>query len=272
MAPVIGCWSVLCTNGFFNYMKETFYFPHDYNSTQDPKMMAILSTCGLAGIGMYWILIEILHQQEESKILYKSYEDFIDFYGRNDDKNEHVLNNIKQVLINVGLIIKDGDYIYSNRVLNNKKERARLSELRSKAGKISAKLRQNQTSVEHVSTRAEQLNKIKVNKIKDNKEELFSNNEIEFPLNKTNYSYLLSSPQRHIQVLGLFARWVKTQIDNKGQLKMFISRHSKPAKILADAGYTNEQLEQEFSFADKESQNGSKYRWTLETIIKSLTK
>ncbi len=153
-------------------MKETYYFSHDYNATQDPKMMALLSTCGLQGIGMYWIIIEILHQQPESKILYKSYEDYIEFYGRIDGENEHLLNNIKQMLINTELVVKDGDYIYSSRVLNNKKERERLSELRSLAGKKSAELRAKATSVEQVSTSVQEGKERKGKEIKgkDNKE------------------------------------------------------------------------------------------------------
>ncbi len=136
--------------------KETFYFQHDYNSIQDPKMMSILMTCGLAGIGMYWIIIETLHQQENSKMLYLSYLDCIDFYGREDSENEQVLNNIKEMLINSKLLLRDGDYVYSERVLYNKKQREILSEKRSLAGKKSAEVRANLTSVEQNINKGQQ--------------------------------------------------------------------------------------------------------------------
>ncbi len=137
-------------------MKETYYFSHDYNAIQDPKMMAVLLNCGLSGIGMYWILIEILHQQQDNKISYQEYCDFIDFYGRLNEENEHLLNKIKQMLIDVGLFVKQDDLISSKRVLENKKQREILSEKRSIAGKKSAEIRLNQTSVEQNLTSAEQ--------------------------------------------------------------------------------------------------------------------
>ena len=148
-------------------MKETFYFPHDFNATQDPKMIAVLSCCGMQGVGMYWTLIEILHQQQESKILHKNYEDYIEFYCRGS--NEQVLNTIKQVLINTKLLIKDGEYVYSERVLNNKKERQRISELRSFAGKKSAQVRADSTNVEHVLNKTQQ-SKVNKSKVKENKD------------------------------------------------------------------------------------------------------
>lgn len=149
-------------------MKETFYFSHDYNATQDPKMMALISTCGLAGVGMYWILIEILHQQPESRILHKSFEDYIEFYGRMDGDTEQVLNKIKQMLINVGLFVQEGDFVYSERVLKNKKERERLSELRSLAGKKSAAIRLNSTLVEQPLNKGQQGKERKGKEIKGN--------------------------------------------------------------------------------------------------------
>jgi hypothetical protein len=157
-------------------MKETYYFAHDYNAIQDPKMMSILSSCGISSIGLYWIIIELLHQQENNKISYQSYCDFIDFYGRINEENEHLLNKIKQMLISVGLFIKEDDFVYSNRVLKNIKQRKIISEKRSFAGKKSGEVRKNDnnikqkiTSVEHVLNKNEhnKENKIKENKIKE---------------------------------------------------------------------------------------------------------
>jgi len=137
-------------------MKETFYFPHDYNATQDPKMMQILSQCGLSGIAIYWIIIEILHQQPESTISRESYRGYIEMYGRKDGENEHLLNKIEQMLITVGLFVEQDEFVYSNRVLENKKQRQILSEKRSLAGKKSAEIRQKATSVEQVLNKGQQ--------------------------------------------------------------------------------------------------------------------
>ena len=183
-------------------MKETFYFSHDYNAIQDPKMMAILSTCGLSGVGMYWIIIEILHQQPSNKIDKKSYEDYIDFYGRLDGENEHLLNKIKQMLIVVGLLVEEGGLIYSKRVLDNKKQRQKISEKRSYAGKKSAEIRQKSTSAEQVLTSVQQ-NSTNANIVKERKgkEININNSEPSSPNIKELYSKMGLPPKaRSVQL------------------------------------------------------------------------
>lgn len=132
-------------------MKETFYFSHDYNAMQDPKMMELWGECGLEGIGFYWILIEALQGEPTSrisdvqlKVLLKMYYD--------STHGEHMFNKILQMLNTTGLLLKDDEnYNYSLRVLEHKKRRNELIEKRSKAGKISARVRSNKrsTCVEH---------------------------------------------------------------------------------------------------------------------------
>jgi len=44
--------------------KDVYYFSHDANAHQDPKTKAMMSVYGAEGYGWYWILIEIMRQQE----------------------------------------------------------------------------------------------------------------------------------------------------------------------------------------------------------------
>lgn len=44
-------------------MKRTLYFRHDYNARNDPKLQDVMSTHGVAGIGIYWCIIEVLYEQ-----------------------------------------------------------------------------------------------------------------------------------------------------------------------------------------------------------------
>lgn len=44
-------------------MKDTYYFPHDYNARQDPKLQDVMANHGVAGIGIYWCLVEMLYEQ-----------------------------------------------------------------------------------------------------------------------------------------------------------------------------------------------------------------
>ena len=43
--------------------KENQYFSHDKGARNDPKLIAVLMEMGLSGIGLYWCLVEMLHEQ-----------------------------------------------------------------------------------------------------------------------------------------------------------------------------------------------------------------
>ena len=43
-------------------MKDTFYFQHDYNARNDPKIIKLMRVHGLAGVGAYWCIVEYLYQ------------------------------------------------------------------------------------------------------------------------------------------------------------------------------------------------------------------
>ena len=44
-------------------MKDAFYFQHDYNARNDPKLQELLVEHGVAGIGIFWCVIEQLYEQ-----------------------------------------------------------------------------------------------------------------------------------------------------------------------------------------------------------------
>lgn len=45
-------------------MKKTYYFQHDFNARNDPKLQALIVEMGVAGIGIYWCLVEMLYEQD----------------------------------------------------------------------------------------------------------------------------------------------------------------------------------------------------------------
>lgn len=48
-------------------MKDAFYFSHDSNARNDPKILAMRSKYGCAGYGWYWMFIETLRDQPNYK-------------------------------------------------------------------------------------------------------------------------------------------------------------------------------------------------------------
>ncbi len=45
--------------------KDAFYFPHDSNAKDDPKIVMLMEQLGLEGYGIFWVLIEVLRDQPE---------------------------------------------------------------------------------------------------------------------------------------------------------------------------------------------------------------
>ena len=99
-------------------MNKSQYFPHDYNAIQDPKMMVLLAECGVAGVGLYWILIEIMHQQWGGIGLPEA-RHYIAFYGKQGAWTQHTLDTFEKVIFETKLLILKDGAVYSERVKNN---------------------------------------------------------------------------------------------------------------------------------------------------------
>lgn len=104
--------------------KETFYFSHDYNSRSDRKMMNLIMTCGIEGIGIYWCIVEMLY--EEGGYLMRSECERIAFELRTDCER---INKV----IKSSLFCMDEEKFWSQSVLTRielrreKSEKAKLS-------------------------------------------------------------------------------------------------------------------------------------------------
>ena len=153
-------------------MKKTYYFQHDFEAISDPKIQYILAKFGGIGYGLWWRIVEMLHQEEENKLQHKEY---IYFALANQLKCEQdlVKSFIQSCIEDVDLLGSDGEYFWSERVLKNVGKMQNIKEKRSAAGKLSAEKRaENQevaTSVEQNSASVEQ-NPTKENKTKENKQ------------------------------------------------------------------------------------------------------
>ncbi len=119
-------------------MKESYYFSHDYNAMQDPKMMVLFDRCGPAGIGIYWMVVEILHSQTDGKIIAKHFCHILSYFA-NHGTAPFDREMIEEVLFETELLVKTDDgMITTNRVLGHKAKRKQINTLRSEAGKAGA--------------------------------------------------------------------------------------------------------------------------------------
>lgn len=168
-------------------MKDTYYFQHDYNPTADPKMQALIGEFGAIGYGIYWRLVEMMHESETHKIEHKKYVN-IAIAKQMLTSVEQVCLIIENCINSYELFESDGECFWSERVLRNINKRSEISEKRSIAGKISSERRkQNSTSVEQVLTSVQQ-NPTKERKGKEKKEKEISIEEVKTYFTENGYS------------------------------------------------------------------------------------
>tara|TARA_R110000751_G_scaffold238307_2_gene339154 strand:- start:4369 stop:5088 length:720 start_codon:yes stop_codon:yes gene_type:complete len=51
--------------------KDAYYFPHDSNARHDPKIIAMTSVYGMVGYAWYWVIVEMLREQEGYRYSFK---------------------------------------------------------------------------------------------------------------------------------------------------------------------------------------------------------
>jgi len=44
-------------------MNKSYYFPHDFNARNDPKLIKLMMKYGMQGIGIFWCIVEMLYEQ-----------------------------------------------------------------------------------------------------------------------------------------------------------------------------------------------------------------
>lgn len=102
--------------------KETFYFSHDYNARNDPKIQRMFMKMGFAGKGLYWDIIEMLYENE-GRLMLSDIETYA-FALRAQTES------ITQLIHDFDLFVIDGGSFYSRSVLQRLEKR---NEKRAKA-------------------------------------------------------------------------------------------------------------------------------------------
>ena len=181
---------------------QSYYFSHDVDAFNDPKIVAMVSEYGVIAYAWWWIIIEKLASYEDYKLPLKKYT-FVALdneLGMKDEQNltfvEHVLNKNEHVLeqntfcsfcsflfifslINdFELLACDDEFFWSpsltRRFELRKTKNEEISQKRRLAGLKSAEVRrenkQKRTCVEQNSTHVEQNELRKEKKRKEYRE------------------------------------------------------------------------------------------------------
>ena len=153
---------------------KTYYFSHDINAHKDPKCSALIAEKGMTGYGIYWCLIEILHEQGGRIEKFPKLYEGLAFQLRIDVKQIEAL--LHSLINDYNLLKEDDKYIWSERVLRNLEEQQNKKLAKQKSGRIGglksgisrSKTKQNEALLQ--TSEVNEPKESKVNKIKEKKD------------------------------------------------------------------------------------------------------
>jgi uncharacterized phage protein (TIGR02220 family) len=117
--------------------KDTYYFPHDFNAHNDEKCLYLISELGMQGYGLYWAFIEAMHDTSDGKLKVS----FLNVFSIRFNTEKEALSNFYNTAISIGLFVTDGEYYWSERVMQNKVVFDEKRQKKSKAGKLGMQAR-----------------------------------------------------------------------------------------------------------------------------------
>lgn len=103
--------------------KDAYYFSHDANAQDDPKVMILIDQLGMEGYGIFWALIEKLRNESEYKLPLNIAQSFARRWGTSKEK-------IETVILKYDLFVIENEYFFSLRLRRSmieKSARARES-------------------------------------------------------------------------------------------------------------------------------------------------
>lgn len=121
--------------------KDAYFFSHDCNARNDPKILALRSVYGAEGYGVYFMLIEILREQPEYKLSVNKY-----IWSTLAMQMQMQAERVQEIVTdccneftdgesNEPLLVNDGKYLYSASLLRRMGKVEDVSRVRSEAAR-----------------------------------------------------------------------------------------------------------------------------------------
>ena len=121
--------------------KDAYYFSHDANARNDPKIIQMLSVYKAEGYGWYWMLIEMMREQENYRLSIKS-KYAVNAYARELDADAERLQQYIDDCVNEftcdgkGIFDKNDEYLWSESLLRRMKIKDGIAEKARQAALI----------------------------------------------------------------------------------------------------------------------------------------
>jgi hypothetical protein len=228
---------------------QSYYFSHDINASNDPKIAAMISELGMISYSWWWILIEKLAAADDYKLPLKKYtfvaldnelkmndEQILTSVQQVFNKNQHVLEQnsmcsfcsfllIYLLIHDYELLDCDDEYFWSPSLIRRfefkKVKEETIREKRRLAGLKSAESRkakkQNLTHVQQNLTHVQQNQLIKEKKRKENNIERDTRaREDENPLSMFKDDKVENKPiyELYMKSIGIVSPTIKERLDD----------------------------------------------------------
>lgn len=111
--------------------KDARYFTHDDNARHDEKNQALIRKYGMEGYGRFWVIIETMRATKGQKIKLKQY--LLDSFAQQMQcTTEEVSKFIKDCIEEFELFVEDGEFIYSESLLERMAKLRYLREMKQR--------------------------------------------------------------------------------------------------------------------------------------------
>ena len=231
--------------------KDAYYFSHDSNAKDDPKCMLLIEELQLEGYGIYWILIEVLREQENYTYPLKMIPVLARKFLTTKEKMMTVIEKYDLFKI------ENGEFFYSDSLnrrmglMNDKREQARLAgkksgeARRNKALEYKKEINATSTDVQQTfndsSTDAEQLkeSKVKEKKEKENKiNEFFEECWMLYPKKEDKVSISISK-KTELFKLGEELKRAVNRYKDKIETEKTEKKYIKQGSTFFNSGYVD---------------------------------
>ena len=176
---------------------DAYYFSHDSNALTDQKILAMRCDYGLEGYGLYWAIIEMLRNEGTYKLPLdkNTYRAIKMQTGTTIDIERFISDGINEYIgaSNNGLFNSDGNYFWSESLLQRMEKVETTREKRSEAGKKGMKNRWQKNN--------KKTNYSKI-KIKGYKKNITKKDKVITFVNKTYNKVITNAIKKHSKVIS----------------------------------------------------------------------
>lgn len=151
-------------------MKDAYYFSHDRNARDDPKNLEMRSVYGSIGYGWFWILVELMSEQEGYKLGISSKYAYHGFASQMQCNPTEAEKFISDCILEFKLFETDSEFFWSNTLLRRMGKAHEKSEKARKSAESRWQKKEENANASENDANASKIDAIKESKEKERKE------------------------------------------------------------------------------------------------------